>query len=200
MIKKYWKYAVLILVIGLLAADLYFDSQNGLAESPNRAIDAGFDTLPVGTGIGELAPDFSGMTVDGESLQLSELRGKVVLLNDFASWCGPCLAETPHLVEVFNANKGEVAIIGLNLQESESAVLSYRDDFLVTYPLVMDPDGALTGIYRPVGLPTSWFIDPNGVVRYVHIGPMTVEIIQKAIDIVAEGREPDLATLSGRDT
>lgn len=195
--KRLWKPLLLTLVIGLIALDLFFDyrdsmANGNLADQPVASADQ-----RIGIAVGDLAPDFSGTTLDGETVRLSEYRGRVVLINDFASWCGPCLAETPHLVDVFNANAGEVVFIGLNMQEAKQAVITYRDDFNVTYPLVLDPDGRLTEIYKPIGLPTSWFIDPDGVVRYVHAGPMTADMIQRALVDVAAGREPDLSTLIG---
>jgi thiol-disulfide isomerase/thioredoxin len=193
--KKLWRPLVLLLVVGFIAVDLFFDYRDGIAHPVTEVAEVA--GLSIGTTVGDLAPDFTGTTLDGETIRLGDLRGKVVLVNDFASWCGPCLAETPHLVEVFNANAEDVVFIGLNLQESEDAVVTYRDDFAVTYPLVLDPDGRLTDIYKPIGLPTSWFIDPDGVVRYVHVGPMTAGMIQRALDEVAAGREPDLATLTG---
>lgn len=85
-----------------------------------------------------------------------------------------------------------MVIIGLNLQESESKVSEFKEQYDIPYPLVMDPDGKLTEIYRPIGLPTSWFIDSNGVVRYVHAGPMTTAMLQEALDAIREGREPDV--------
>ena len=195
--KKLWKPLILIIVIGLVAADLFFDYRQSMRREINTVLETNQPNIPVGTSVGELAPDFTGTTIDGETIRLRDQRGKVVLINDFASWCGPCLAETPHLVEVFNANSERATIIGLNLLEGETEVAMYRDDFQITYPLVLDPNGDLTEIYKPIGLPTSWFIDPDGVVRYVHAGPMTADMIQRAIEEVSVGREPDLATLSG---
>jgi peroxiredoxin len=146
----------------------------------------------VGTEIGELAPDFSGTTLEGESITLSDFRGQIVLVNDFATWCGPCQAETPSLIEAYHAEDGDMVIIGLNLQESKAKVSEFKEQYGVPYPLVMDPDGQLTEIYHPVGLPTSWFIDSDGVVRYVHAGPMTTVMVQEALDAIREGREPDV--------
>ena len=178
--KRLW----LPLTLLLLIAGGLFIGQVSPGDAP--------DDLTVGISIGNLAPDFTGTTLEGETIQLSDFRGQIVLLNDFATWCGPCLAETPHLVEVFNAEGGEVMFIGLNLQETDAIVAGYRDEFNITYPLVMDPNGELTSIYRPVGLPTSWFIDPEGVIRYVHAGPMTKPMLEEAINAVREGREPDV--------
>jgi thiol-disulfide isomerase/thioredoxin len=184
--KKIWKPLLLIVIIGIIAAELFFDYRSLLDTSTQLAstID-----LPVGTNSGELAPDFSGTTLDGEVVQLSDLRGKTVLVNIFASWCGPCRAEAPHLVEVDNLLGEDVVLLGLNLQENISAVESFKQDFGIDFPLVLNEDGKLTEIYKPIGLPTSWFIDPDGVVRYVHAGPLTSEIILAAIEDTQAGRE-----------
>ena len=188
MIKRIWKPLILVLGAGVLAVSLYLQvSSRDDTEGANS-----LEGLSVGISAGEIAPDFTGTTLDGETIRLSDFRGKIVLLNDFASWCGPCLAETPHLVDVYNAEDGEVIFIGLNIEETEASVADYRDDFNVPFPLVLNQGGELTEIYRPIGLPTSWFIDPEGVVRYVHAGPMTTPMLQEALDAVREGREPDV--------
>lgn len=186
--KRIWKPLVLVLVAGMLAASLYF--QVNSRDSADRA--SSLEDLSVGIGTGQVAPDFTGITLEGETIRLSDFRGKIVLVNVFATWCGPCLLETPHLVEVYSAEGGEVVIIGLNLQETGDKVADYQDEFNISYPLVLNEDGKLTEIYRPIGLPTSWFIDPDGVIRYVHAGPMTTPMLEEALDAVREGREPDV--------
>lgn len=184
--KKIWKPLLIIVIIGIIAAELFFDYRSSLDTSSQVAstID-----LPVGTNSGELAPDFSGTTLDGEIVQLSDLRGKTVLVNIFASWCGPCRAEAPHLVEADNLLGEDVVLLGLNLQENITAVESFKQDFGIDFPLVLNEDGELTEIYKPIGLPTSWFIDPDGIVRYVHVGPLTSEIMLAAIEDTQAGRE-----------
>ena len=144
----------------------------------------------VGIEIGELAPDFTGATLEGGTITLSDFRGQIVLVNDFATWCGPCQAETPALVDVYNAEGGDVVFIGLNLLESESKVSDFKEQYGIPYPLILDPDG--TDLYRPVRLPTSWFIDSEGVVRYVHAGPMTAAMLQETLDAIREGRDPNV--------
>jgi len=186
--KQIWKPLVLVLVAGVLAASLYFQ----VSSRENMGSSSSLEGLEVGINAGEIAPDFTGTTLDGEIIRLSDFRGKIVLVNGFASWCGPCLIETPHLVDVYNAEGGEVVIIGLNLEEDEAQVAGYRDEFDVPYPLVLNEDGKLTELYRPIGLPTSWFIDPEGVIRYVHAGPMTTPMLKEVIAAVREGREPDV--------
>jgi peroxiredoxin len=185
MIKKLWRPLSLLFITGVLSVTWY----TKYAEMER------LDSLPVGTEVGERAPDITGTTVDGETVQLSDYHGQIVLLNDFATWCGPCLFETPHLVETHNP--GDITVLGLNLGEDEHYVEGYRDRFEVSYPLLMDPDGKLTDIYRPLGLPTSWFIDEDGVIRFVYTGPMTVEMIEEILDAIREGREPDIFAVTG---
>ena len=196
--KRIWKPLVLILVIGIMAADVFFD-QRAIAQSQTEAAVQSDLDLPVGTRVGELAPNFSGTTLDGETIRLSDLRGKTVLINVFASWCGPCRLEMPHLVEAADQfGDQEVVFVGINLQENPEAVEAFRDEFNVQFPLVLNEDGSLTNnLYTPIGLPTSWFIDQDGVVRYVFAGAMTREVLQNVLDDVITGREPDPFRTSG---
>jgi len=193
MLKQLWKPLALILVIGIMAVDLILDRRVTAQVQAESGANSALADLPVGTNTGELAPDFIATTLDGETVKLSDLRGKVVLVNLFASWCGPCRAEAPHLVEAYNqANHDEIVIIGLNLQETPEAVAAFRDDFGIPFPLVLDEDGRLTKtIYQPIGLPTSWFIDQDGVVRFVFAGAMTQEMLNNILEDVQSGREPD---------
>jgi len=198
MFKKIWKPLVLILVVSVLAADLYFDYQAN-AENPAAHTSESTDNIPIGTSIGKLAPDITGTTLDGDILALSDLRGDIVLVNVFASWCGPCRAETPHLVEVFDKVDNEgIEFVGLNLSESSDAVRIFKDEFDINFPLLLNQDGRLTEIYQPIGLPTSWFIDADGVVRYVFAGPMTKDMLIGILEDIEAGREPDpFASVSG---
>jgi thiol-disulfide isomerase/thioredoxin len=190
--RKLWKAVLLILVIGIMVADVYFDSRaDAQIATDTSNLSSEVANLPVGTAVGELAPDFFGTTLEGEEITLSKLRGKTVLVNVFASWCGPCRAEAPHLVQVDKELGEEVIFVGLNLQETTEAVTGFRDDFLIDFPLVLNEDGALTNIYQPIGLPTSWIIDEKGVVRYVHAGPITSDLLRTAIADVQAGRKVD---------
>lgn len=139
--------------------------------------------LRSGTAIGEAVPDILFSTFDGDELTTQDLHGKVVVINAFASWCGPCRIETPELVKFFQANQDKVVLIGLNVGENEAAVLGYQLDFSVPYPLVLDPGGEIAAHFRPRGLPTTWFIDSQGIVQTIHLGPLTAE---KMAQITAE--------------
>lgn len=190
--RKIWKAIILVIVAGIMAGDLILDYQTQAQAHPQDTEKAELLGLSVGTTLGELAPDFSGKTLDGETITLSELKGKFVLVNVFASWCGPCRVEAPHLVEVYNTiDKDQFEFVGLNLQETPEAVEFFRDEFFIEFPLVLNEGGDLTNIYSPIGLPTTWFIDRDGVVRFVFSGPMTKEALQVILEDVEAGREPD---------
>lgn len=191
--KKMWKPLVLFLVVAVMGADVYLDLQRGREQSTAVSAAPPGETeladLPVGLAEGQRAPDFTGTTLAGKNIRLSDLRGQVVLVNIFASWCAPCRVEAPHLVEVHNDLAGEeVAFIGLNLQERPQEVEAFKSDFNIEFPLVLNEDGSLTEIYRPIGLPTSWFIDEQGVIRYVHAGPITADLLSRVIEDVRAGR------------
>jgi thiol-disulfide isomerase/thioredoxin len=190
--KKIWRVIILVLVAGIMTGDLILDYRTQAQAHPQDNEAAELLGLSVGIAVGELAPDFTGTTVDGQTITLSDLKGKLVLVNVFASWCGPCRLETPHLVEVYNElDRDRVEFIGLNLQETPGAVEFFKDEFSINYPLVLNESGDLTDIYSPIGLPTTWFIDRDGVIRFRFSGAMTKEALQAILEDVAAGREPD---------
>ena len=190
--KTYWKVLILIFVAGIMVGDLLLDSLSQVEAHPQDSQVAELEGRSVGLVVGDIAPDFSGTTIDGQTVSMSDLDGKLVVVNVFASWCGPCRVETPHLVEVYNElDRNEVEFVGLNLQETPEAVQNFKDEFSIEYPLLLNEGGEITDIYRPIGLPTTWFIDKDGVVRFTFSGPMTRESLQVILEDVAAGREPD---------
>jgi len=190
--KKFWKLAILILVAGIMTGDLLLDYRNQAQAHPQDTEAAELLDVNVGIAVGDLAPEFTGTTLDGQTISLNEMSGKLVVVNVFASWCGPCRVETPHLVELYNElDKDQVEFVGLNLQETPEAVQSFKEEFFIEYPLLLNEGGEITDIYRPIGLPTTWFIDQEGIVRFTFSGPMTKESLQVILDDVAAGRVPD---------
>jgi len=190
--RKFWKVIILIFVVGIMAGDLLIDYQAQVQAHPqeNQAVE--LQDRNVGIAVGDLAPEFSGTTIDGQTVSLSDLDGKLVVINVFASWCGPCRAETPHLVEIYDElDRDEVEFVGLNLQETPGAVQTFKEEFSIEYPLLLNEGGEITDIYSPIGLPTTWFIDQEGIVRFTFSGPLTKESLQVILDDVAAGREPD---------
>lgn len=136
--------------------------------------------------IGELAPEIKLNTLDGTTVALSELKGKKVLVNFWATWCGPCRAEFPTFVRKTKeyADK-DFVILGVNTQDenTDEGVQNFMRNSLVNFTVVRDRDGAVSRAYRVTGLPTSIFIDRAGIVRDIVVGgPMPDEFVQAQID------------------
>ncbi len=129
---------------------------------------------------GHPAPDFALKTLSGETLRLSDFKGQPVLVNFWATWCGPCRAEFPDFQQAFTDNAAELVIIGVNHTTADQVDLV--GDFVVemgaTFPIVLDETGETVKLYRVLGLPTSVFIDRNGVVNEVFTGPINQAYIE----------------------
>ncbi|WP_240985377.1 redoxin domain-containing protein [Acididesulfobacillus acetoxydans] len=126
----------------------------------------------VGLGIGDLAPDFSVPMSDGNTLKLSSLRGKPVLLNFWATWCPPCRMEMPDIQKIFKENY-PVQIVGVNLKEEPMTVEGFLSRNGYTYPVGFDLKGKIASLYNVSGIPTSYAIDAKGIIRHVQTGPLT---------------------------
>jgi cytochrome c biogenesis protein CcmG, thiol:disulfide interchange protein DsbE len=129
------------------------------------------------------APDFSLPSLAGESISLADYQGQVVLLNFWGTWCEPCKRELPALEQAHQRYGDQgLAVIGVNLTDDELAqgrdeaiIQAFLDQFGVTYPTALDIEGDVTNAYRVFPLPTSFFIDGEGRIRYVHIGELTFD-------------------------
>ncbi len=119
-----------------------------------------------------LAPDFTLTTVSGASLQLSDLRGKVVLLNFWATWCVPCQTEMPAIEALYQRYKDRgLEVVAVNLDRlSTAGVEAFLTEVKVSFPVVLDPSWSTAQAYRVVGLPTSYLIDRSGRVVVREVG------------------------------
>jgi len=138
-----------------------------------------------------LAPDFTLVNLEGESVTLSDLRGKVVMVNLWASWCPPCRAEMPAIEAVYQANKDkglEVLAVNTTYQDSPNGAAQFASEYNLTFPILLDLDGAVSKRYQLRALPTTFFIDKQGVISaVVPGGPMSESLIQSKIaDLLAE--------------
>jgi peroxiredoxin len=117
-------------------------------------------------------PEFNGQTVEGPAVSLTDLPGRVVLLNFWASWCRDCRSEMPMFEQLHRdfAAQG-LTILGVNVREGTRTIRRYADELDLTFPLVLDPKGKITVSYGVVGLPTTFLIGRDGRPVALAIGP-----------------------------
>ena len=125
--------------------------------------------------VGSAAPDLVATTLAGDTLALSSLRGQPVLVNLWATWCAPCRRETPYLQtlhETYAARGLRVVGITVDTRNSESQILSFVDEFGVTYTILRDPDMTSMDRYAVLGLPATFLLDRDGTIRHFVSGPV----------------------------
>ena len=173
--------AIAIVVIGAIVAAIWWlESRDDGSVSPSgerygpAALPAALRTtgLDVSPEEGALAPDFLLESLEGGEVRLSDYQGQPVVLNFWATWCGPCRKEIPQFVEAYERFRGDgLVIIGVNMQEGKSIARGYVEDYGMQFPVAIDVDGEVGDAYRLLGLPVTYFIDRDGVVRGVFTGP-----------------------------
>ena len=121
---------------------------------------------------GTTPPPFGGSTLDGRPLALTDLRGKVVILNFWASWCLECRAEMPRLESLHLAYAARgLAIVGVNAREDARAIRRHAEELGLTFPLVLDLDGKINALYGVIGLPTTFVVGRDGRAVGFGVGP-----------------------------
>jgi cytochrome c biogenesis protein CcmG, thiol:disulfide interchange protein DsbE len=142
--------------------------------------------LPTAPAAGFVAPDFELVGIDGKTYRLSSLQGKVILVNFWASWCPPCKAEMPAMESVFLKFKNqEFTILAVNAthQDALTAAYQFSQDQDLTFPILLDKDGSVNRLYEINSLPTSFFIDRDGMIQDVIIGgPMSEALLRIRVE------------------
>lgn len=135
---------------------------------------------------GFLAPDFNLKTFDGQNIQLSELKGKVVIVNIWASWCPPCRAEMPTLEKVYEAYQGKgLVVLGVNstVQDTLTNAQTFVTENKLSFPILADSNGLATRLYRVQSLPTTIFIGSDGVIHEIIVGgPMAEALLFSRVE------------------
>ena len=169
---------VALMVVGAVAAALWLGLRGG--GSARIEGDLGVVNLPaylnpegrrVAVEIDALAPDFELETLNGARFRLSDLRGHPVVVNLWASWCGPCRREVPELIRLQERFREQgLIIVGVNIEESRADASGFAEEFGINYPLPMDFSGAVTRRYLRQGPPNTIFVNPEGRVETIFVG------------------------------
>lgn len=123
------------------------------------------------TAVGSPAPDFTLRVLDGPNLRLQEQRGKVVLVNFWATWCGPCRKEMPHLNRIADKYRSSgLVLLGINVDDDARNAADLAAKLGVKFPVLFDTDKKVSKLYDLNSMPSTLVIDRNGRVRYLHRG------------------------------
>ncbi|MGM0396733.1 MAG: TlpA family protein disulfide reductase [Bacillota bacterium] len=135
--------------------------------------------------MGKAAPDFTLYDMDGNETSLSEYKGKMVFLNFWATWCQYCDIEMPDLQKVHKEND-DLVVLAVNVREDIDHVKDYLDEGGYDFPVMLDEDGEIASLYLVSGMPTTYFINSDGVILGYQPGMMTLEQME---DILGQMRE-----------
>lgn len=168
----------------LLVAGVVILATGGGSRSPDHSVSTALGVLDDRKlAEGEPAPDFALVSVrsSDEVIRLSSFRGKVVVVNFYASWCGPCRRELPDFESLANEFAAEVAFIAVNVQESRSSALRILEETGATFPAVLDSQGEVARRYGLRGMPSTYVLDATGVVRQMGPGAIDRETLKAEI-------------------
>lgn len=176
---------VLVLALVVLMVSTYIKQEMEKSEAIAEGV-KGYEVQlgeEIGIEQGQLAPDFTLTNLDGEEVTLSDLQGKNVLLNFWATWCPPCEAEMPHLQKYYDtyAEKDNVEIIGVNVtyaKEKIERVKQFVEGYQLTFPILLEPTKEVADQYEVFTIPSTFMIDVEGNVQRQIIGPLDLDALQ----------------------
>lgn len=138
------------------------------------------------------APEIELETPSGEPVKLSDLKGKSIVLNFWASWCPPCRVEMPALQNIYSEyQEQDVVVLGINstYNDSMTKAIEFVQLNQLSFPILLDTSGTASKDYQVNSLPTTYFVDPNGVIRDVIIGgPISETILKSKIEALQSGK------------
>jgi peroxiredoxin len=187
--------AMLVAIIGLL---LYFETRGGGSTDGN-----GYGTVqlpaernatgqPPQASLGRAAPDFVLAGPDGKTVRLSDLQGRPVVINFWATWCDSCRADLVALANAVDAHPdGALKVLAVNQQDAGDQADAFAQDYSLPFTVLLDSSGEVSRTWRldgPTGgLPSTYFIDSRGVVRQVTAGPLTDASLKQGLSLIEGG-------------
>ena len=134
-----------------------------------------------GLSIGAKAPDFELKTLSGDTVKLSNLKGKKVMLNFWATWCPPCKAEMPEMEQFSKQIGADTVILAVNI-DPQLDVKGFVGENKITFPILLDTDDKVNEAYQILSIPTTYFINSKGIIQNKYTGAMKLDIMKKYTD------------------
>lgn len=166
--RRYWLRLILLTVmVGLIGFALYRVMEEGRSEKPQ---------------VGDLAPNFQLSSLDGKPVSLEQLKGKVVILNFWGSWCEPCRTEMPALTEIYRQyQQAGIEVVGINIAETDVTAMQFVKQYKLNFPIWMDRNREVVDLYEIGPIPSTYFIDPTGKIVAVKEGPLQLNELQNIV-------------------
>ena len=165
--------AIVGLILALVIAGLLLFKGDAAKESSSQSSSA----------IKEAAPNFNLALLEGKKFQLSDYKGKPVLINFFASWCLPCREEIPAIEKIVSVYQPKgIVFLGISTDDTEVNAKDFIKKYGVTYQVGLDKTTEIQKSFGLYGIPTTYFIDKQGIINYFHSGAVTEELLQNELD------------------
>ncbi len=158
------------------------------AEEVDDKTDRGGSQDPVDIALGLESPDFTLTNLDGEEVSLSDYRGKIVIVNFWATWCKWCDLEMPDLNKIYTENE-DIVVLAVNVMEDEQTVKKYIEEGGYEFEVVLDTEGKIASDYLVNGLPNSYFVDKDGILQFIEMGMISNEKLVNVVDAIREYHE-----------
>jgi peroxiredoxin len=170
--------AVVAVVVGVLA---WSASGAGMTDGVTR-VELPANAAAVAPAVGEVPPDFTGLTYDGTTVSLSDYAGKPVWLTFGASWCPDCRTEAADVEATYQANRDRgLVVLGVFINEPATDVAGYALRAGLTFPIAVDQNADVAAAYRSMGIPNHFFIGADGRIREVRIGALSKDDMARAV-------------------
>lgn len=186
--RRLLRYAAVALILGVIGLGLLRQQLDARADAAARR-SAEADAIAAADAgeveVGKPAPDFTLETADGKRFRLSEARGKVVVVNFWATWCGPCREEMPGFQAASVDHAADVLFVGVNTTsvDNRAEAIEFAQRLGVTFPIVFDERGTTQQTYGVRGLPATFFIGPDGVTKAKTLGPVLKDRLREQLQL-----------------